>query len=812
MESIKKIQERYEELNTKRIKNALAMMSEQGRSIFSLVPLMLHYNHPLIPGFLEGDVPHGIYKFKPNAHQLQFLTTLSQASGKFSGFRTSDESILALYCMGSTSSIGQGIRSDVDYWVCVSHLLSEEKIKLLEKKCHFIEDMALRRNVEINFFIVKDDKFKQKNSEITRGDSCGSAQHMFLLDEFYRTSIYIAGKKLLWMIVPASKEHCYSEYLKELSQSNDINLNDWIDFGCIGDIPLNEYYGSALWLMYKGIDSPFKAVLKILLIEAYSAEFPSTQLLSLQIKDWMHNHSGYQLDLDAYYQVYKKVSEYLESIDDQSRLYLLRICFYQKLSDGVNNQPETDIVRERKLLLNQLVNEWGWSKFETDFIANQNNWHITEIRTIHNMIFKALMESYRALLLFGINNNISDSIRVVDVSILSRKLYIAFDKHPYKLPIYELNMGRDFYESDLTFIDVRGSSIFKDGWYLYSGALEPNNLLGKRPLVYYPDLGSLLIFSYFNKIIDSQTKFYIRSQNTSVTKQFIDSFYHDVNEWFGDDNRKITNNDLLRNPEVLKIGLFINYSLDPTSTSDYVHVGRSSKNVNVFSYGVNHKSMVGSILVVLKNSWNEIYSYNYDGENAVFNFLSDIPHYIHKGDILNPKWSVFNYSKHMKAYIVNQVNELFEKSINGIKAKKKISFDIRIAENNYHIFFDEIYSEISLKIDDNEQDIVAELYAEKKVYIPQLIEQNIIMGYIQFFFVKLPSGSYDIYEIDENKGYKVYRSFSGSISEFVASINIYYSKKINKVHGENIKYRQYFNLPLYYDVDLNSGVINPLIF
>ena len=119
MESIKKIQERYEELNTKRIKNALAMMSEQGRSIFSLVPLMLHYNHPLIPGFLEGDVPHGIYKFKPNAHQLQFLTTLSQASGKFSGFRTSDESILALYCMGSTSSIGQGIRSDVDYWVCV---------------------------------------------------------------------------------------------------------------------------------------------------------------------------------------------------------------------------------------------------------------------------------------------------------------------------------------------------------------------------------------------------------------------------------------------------------------------------------------------------------------------------------------------------------------------------------------------------------------------------------------------------------------------------------------------------------------------
>ena len=80
MESIKKIQERYEELNTKRIKNALAMMSEQGRSIFSLVPLMLHYNHPLIPGFLEGDVPHGIYKFKPNAHQLQFLTTLSQAS------------------------------------------------------------------------------------------------------------------------------------------------------------------------------------------------------------------------------------------------------------------------------------------------------------------------------------------------------------------------------------------------------------------------------------------------------------------------------------------------------------------------------------------------------------------------------------------------------------------------------------------------------------------------------------------------------------------------------------------------------------
>jgi adenylate cyclase class 1 len=799
-------QKSYNDLNIKRLELAREVMSHGARYMFDFVPSLLHYNHPLIPCFVDGDVPHGIYNFQSNIQLDKYVRNLDHYTGSIDDLKPIDNSILALFCMGSTSSIGQGVRSDIDYWVCVSHHMKPESISLLEVKCNKITQMGRKRGVDINFFIVKDNKFKEVNNDITNNDSCGSAQHMFLLDEFYRSAIHIAGKKLLWMIVPLEYESNYESFVNDLHKNSKINLDDWIDFGNIGQIPINEYYGSALWLMCKGIDSPFKAVLKILLMEAYSAEYPNTILLSLKIKEKMHSIDSYNLELDSYYMVYKKVSDYLTRIKDFERLNLLRICFYQKIIDGLNDIDNLEVINKRKLIIDNLIDEWGFDNDKISFIKNISKWSIADVKRIYNMLLTAMMQSYKSLLNFGIKNKIVDAVRPVDISILSRKLYAAFDNAPGKVKIYNLNIGPNIEESHVSLIEIKNSNLFRDGWYLYNSSLKPKDIIGKKPLTYHPDLPTMLVSCYFNGIISISTDVEIYSKYSDIPSKRIYKFIRDLYDLFNSFQYSVTNEDLLRPAKVVNLGIFLNFSKDTTHSSNYRYI--NNDDINVFTYPPKMTTLVESILVVFKNSWNETYCYNYEGNLAFFNFLHELNHYFHRGDPEPPQWQIYNYSEYMRPYLSSQVSEVVKLCLEGISSKTKSSFEIKINSEDYVVAFDERFFDITLKIDSTDIDPFFDLYAVRSNEVPPLIESHSTFGYIEYFFVKNQKGLQDIYEVDEYKEIKIYKDFTGAISEFVYSVNSYYSKKLD-INNKNVRYKQYFNLPLFFEVDLKAEIITP---
>ena len=128
--------------------------------------------------------------------------------------------------------------------------------------------------------------------------------------------------------------------------------------------------------MYKGIDSPFKAVLKIMLMEVYSSEYPKTQLLSIRMRSWMQQNSGYDLNLDSYYMVYEKITKYLKNLNDDKRTSLLRFCFYQKLSDGIRHMENPAAMSYRRSVIRSLLDVWGWTDSVRNFIENKQKWRI----------------------------------------------------------------------------------------------------------------------------------------------------------------------------------------------------------------------------------------------------------------------------------------------------------------------------------------------------------------------------------------------------------------------------------------------------
>ncbi|CAH0542120.1 Adenylate cyclase [Vibrio marisflavi CECT 7928] len=107
---------RLDRLNQQRIDRALALMSLPSQRVFNLIPALFHYHLPSIPGHFDDYVPSGVFSFQPSEEQLNLLVELGLEVSIDTELASTSSDILALYTMGSTSSIGQSTSSDLDVW------------------------------------------------------------------------------------------------------------------------------------------------------------------------------------------------------------------------------------------------------------------------------------------------------------------------------------------------------------------------------------------------------------------------------------------------------------------------------------------------------------------------------------------------------------------------------------------------------------------------------------------------------------------------------------------------------------------------
>jgi len=115
-------------------------------------------------------------------------------------------------------------------------------------------------------------------------------------------------------------------------------------------------------------------VLKTLLLEAYSWEYPNTQLLPMDIKKRLHPGDIVCFGLDAYCMILERVTHYLTEINDTTRIDLIRCCFYLKVCEKLSLTQAC--VGWRRKILSQLVSEWSWSEERLTILDNRANWKI----------------------------------------------------------------------------------------------------------------------------------------------------------------------------------------------------------------------------------------------------------------------------------------------------------------------------------------------------------------------------------------------------------------------------------------------------
>lgn len=805
---------KYESLNQERLRRALQIMKNDAVNILNLLPVLLHYNNPKLPGYRSNSVPFGIDMFSPNEYQRRYLID----HGIDPDIREEKHCpIYGLYAMGSTSSIAQGQNSDLDIWVCVSKKTPNEELRLLSEKCHFLSSFSKTLGVDVNLFVTPENKFSSGEHGNMDTEDCGSAQSLFLLDEFYRSSIKLCGRNLAWFMVSEDEENQnYSGFLEDFYKSSFIDRSSWFDFGSVAKCSPVEYFGSGLWLVYKGIDHPLKAVLKILLMETYASEYPNTRLLSMELKCAVYQGTQYSIRQDAYYLMYRKVARYLKKKGDFTRLHLARVCFYLKIQQSITHISKSSLQEHRDRFLRRLSLIWGWSRAYCNHLSNVDQWDIENVKSTQTGLFSSLLESYKTLLRFSVENKIEYAITSDDAGVLSRKIYAAFDRYPGKILISSKEFVHLLEENTITFVKPSKHSICRKGWHIFPTAIDSLSLLSSKALYIAPRAAEVVAWSTFNNLLTSRSKVYVSNKDGYLTAEKINQLSYDITLFFkNSNNMEVSEADLQKPRKVLKSMLLINFENDITqelliSPSD-IEIGSS------LSCGRQKMCLVGSVDLVCLNSWGEINCISYtDGEVGLVEALSSIIR-IHSDSFSNQSWSassvlkVLSYSQAHSDLIRFDLEATF-RGIFACLGDYESSYVFNVGHNTYEAFVNEegslsLIRHSTFRASDDDVTVLSRfgMRPEFALQVPTQVEKCASAGIVQYFFKKKGS-LWDIFIVNERNEVKIFHDFSGSRSKLVNAINRFYTQNTETdLANRNLN----FNLPQYFVLSEDENYIHP---
>jgi len=609
---------RFLTYNEHRIKRTQEAFSSRQQAFLAVLPLLYHVNHEKLPGYVGEECPCGVARFNPDKDTLRAAASVSMGF-QYQQRRSGHPMIKSLFLMGSCGSLGHSGGSDLDIWLCHRPEFNQDELELLQDKATALEKWGDSLGLEVHFFLMDAERFMRGERNDLDGEDCGSAQHQLLLDEFYRTSILIAGCYPLWWLVPPEHERVYDDFVYRLEKQGFVIPDEVIDFGGLAEIPAGEFVGAGMWQLYKAIGSPYKSILKLFLTESYSSSYPDVQTISLSLKSHIFS-ADINLDkIDPYILLYEHLERYLNSREELARLELVRRCIYFKanIPMGQNSRRK----HWKRDFLRPLIRQWEWTEGHLLHLDNRAQWHVHAVSEERKQLVSELIHSYKFLSLFGRRYPDDTLLNSKDMTLLGHKLYATFDRKPGKVDFINPGISKDIQEDKLSLHLNRQHvrrRIPQMAWSLYTGVVRPSSTV--NPIKKSTSLIELLAWCHVNEVMARGTNMVMyqgrQHGNDYELKEIIATF------------RQMPLPtaiipDFERPPVPAYISLYINVFVDPMSHYTRKGISKISNRTDSLGYSALKENLVLTIDQLVYNSWREVLATRYEGQNALLRVIED---------------------------------------------------------------------------------------------------------------------------------------------------------------------------------------------
>ncbi len=617
IQDLQTIKKRFKRLNQLREQRAQEFLQPRQRIFLEVLPLLFHGNFTMLPGFISSSTLAGIPEYNPSN---QTLNSARQLAKNFNYTRMPFPSypIEGLFLMGSVGSIAFSKTSDMDIWLCHQSGLAADAINELQQKASAIETWAESLELEVHFFLMDSRQFRLGQNTPISTESSGQTQHYLLLEEFYRTAIYIAGKSPAWWLVPPHEEGNYTRYIEHLTSNLFIPEHELIDFGGFEAVPAEEFTSATLWHLYKALHSPHKSLLKLLLMECYASEYPLTEWLCQDIKKAVFQGSFLTTDLDPYLLIYQKVERYLQKSHSHDRLALARQSFYLKVMGLSDNTMDAPTRASRERYIQHIAKYWNWPITTVNELKLTRSWNIQKATSEHSVIVQQLTHCYRMIMGFARDHLSPNQANNDDLKLIGRKLHSFLEKKPGKIEI--ITTYSDVHSKEHALSIVENGPANNSGWTLYLKYVQMTTAKNAEPIQKYRTLIETLCWLVINglyhkmllinfsshslKMSDPELRSILRQINLFLTQNFIFDAPLDVYQ---------SQKTLLHSMILINMGISNNERLCVMSERS-----------DPLSYGVDRQCFIQTVSSISLSSWSEITTHHENGLDGLFKCLTDI--------------------------------------------------------------------------------------------------------------------------------------------------------------------------------------------
>jgi len=614
---LKAIRQEFIKLSELRFSQMQESLSPTQADYLKLLPLLFHVNHPMLPGYVDKFTPCGLPNYTPSMVEKKIAKTVSQ-SFEYKPRAYLSYRIAALYLMGSMGTLGQSNSSDIDLWVCLSEPLESSLTKKLTNKANNIKNWLAEIGIELNYYLVNLDDFSGNRSKKIEVDSCGNAQKFLLLDEFYRTAVWFAGRWPMWWLIPTEKN--YASYAKRLIEQKHLDSADWIDFGEVQSIPASEYFSASLWQLYKAIESPYKSLVKLLLIEIYAKLFPCAGILSDEFKNKIHQGYSDPQEVDPYFLILQFAEKALK--DTPQRLEFSRRAFYLKVNVKIKatkkNRPNW-----RYTSIKKLIHNWGWSQTRLDYLNNRQHWDIATVIHERKDLVRELTNSYHFLSNFARVQGVINKVAKNELLSLGRRLYAAFERRNGKIEVLNNGIAKDIIEDVITLNEDR-----EKGWQFYLKHLNRDNLSIEQPVFVGRSLLDCLCWGCANKVINKHTHCQIYSPSEFLNLRFASEAIIDILKLLKSFEHFESKIDFNKSAKLIAFGLFFNSRNDPLKDEKKNNFYRVATKSDYLSWTDTKTNLVSHFDMLAINSWGELTIQHFSGDTAWVTFFKQHHKYL----------------------------------------------------------------------------------------------------------------------------------------------------------------------------------------
>ncbi|MCU1740386.1 MULTISPECIES: class I adenylate cyclase [unclassified Pseudomonas] len=681
---LSQLRARFLKLNQGRLDRALEGLSPRQQVVLNLLPLFFHVNHPLLPGYVSGSTPAGLSDYEPGELALAEAQRLTRSFSYKTRHGNPPRPIHGLFLMGSLGTLAQAEQSDMDMWVCHASELSQGELAELRKKCQLLEEWAASQGAEAHFFLIDPSRFVrgERDTQLSSED-CGTTQHYLLLDEFYRTAIWLAGRTPLWWLVPVYEEQRYDQYTHTLLSKRFIRANETLDLGHLARIPPGEFIGAGLWQLFKGIESPYKSVLKLLLIEVYASEHPNVECLSLRFKQAVFANQLDLDELDPYIVVYRRIEEYLKARNEPERLELVRRSLYLKVNRKLTGQSARNRSWQRLLLL-RLATEWGWDRRQLALLDSRSQWKVRQVSAERRALVNELNYSYRFLTQFARTEQAVSLINKRDLNVLGRRLYAAFERKAGKIEFINPGIAPDLAEDTLTLVQSPNrKEPGQTHWGLYNGSLNALEWENFAPIKRSRELLELLTWCHRNGVIDATTRLSLHPGSSDLTEFELFNLLGSLQQTLPLPLGSVSEEQLLRPSIAAEVLILVNIGVDPLKHHRDLNILMTTERTDSLSYAGVRENLVLTLDQVTLNSWNEVLINRYHGPHALLDCLCNYLNHLPIGRQL-PRLRVRCFCHNRAQFIAQRVEEVLNTAQELLLGNLNHRYLVQV-QQHYHV-------------------------------------------------------------------------------------------------------------------------------